>query len=234
MPTCGSAQRQCVMKESCASHETEVIRVDAAAPERAAVRRAAAAIAAGKLVAFPTDTVYGIGCRPDDERAVNAVYEAKGRPRRLPLVLFIASGDDLGHYAAAMTPELERAARHFWPGPLTVIVRARPEAPPALASRGTFGIRVPRHAVALRLVEACGGALATTSANVSGRGATSDPQRVLEQLRGKIALLLDAGRTPLGVESTVVDFTTRPPEVLRAGAIGPDELRAVIGRLRAP
>jgi len=211
--------------------QTEVIRIDPAAPERAALRRAAAAVAAGKLVAFPTDTVYGIGCRPDDKKAVEAVYEAKGRPRVLPLVLFITGADELGRYAAAITPELEQAARHFWPGPLTVIVRARATAPAALASRGSLGLRVPRHPVALGLVKACGGVLATTSANVSGQGATGDPQRVLEHLRGKIALLLDAGRTPLGVESTVVDFTTRPPSVLRAGAIGPDELRAVIGRL---
>jgi len=214
-----------------ANTDTEVIRVDPTAPAPAALRRAAAVIATGRLVVFPTDTVYGIACRPDDEKAIDAVYEAKGRPRHLPLVLFVASGQDLGRYAAAMTPELERAARQFWPGPLTVVARARPGVLPALASRGAIGVRVPRHAVALRLVEACGGALATTSANISGRGATNDPQQALEQLRGRIGLLLDAGRAPVGVESTVVDFTTQPPVVLRAGAIGIDELRAAIGRL---
>ena len=216
-----------------AKDDTEVIRVDPAGSMSAALRRAAALVASGKLVAFPTDTVYGIGCRPDDERAVDAVYQAKGRPRHLPLVLFIVSPDALGRYAAAMTPELERAARHFWPGPLTVVVRARPELPRALVARGAIGIRVPRHPVALGLVEACGGALATTSANLSGRGSTNDPDQALAQLRGKIALLLDAGRTPVGVESTVVDFTARPPAILRAGAIGADELRAVVGRLGA-
>jgi len=216
-----------------AEGKTEVISVDPDRPAPAALRRAAALITAGKLVAFPTDTVYGIGCRPDDQEAVDAVYEVKGRPRHLPLVLFVATSDSLGRYAAAMTPALERAARHFWPGPLTVIVRARQGTPPALVARGTVGIRVPRHPVALRLVEACGGALATTSANISGRGATNDPHQVLEQLGGRIALLLDAGRAPAAVESTIVDFTTRPPAVLRAGAIGGDELRAVIGRMGA-
>jgi L-threonylcarbamoyladenylate synthase len=214
-----------------ATIEGQVIRVDVVAPAPTAIRRAAAVIAAGKLVVFPTDTVYGIACRADDQKAIEAVYEAKGRPRHLPLVLLIASVQDLARYAAAMTPELERAAQHFWPGPLTVVVRARPAVLPALASRGAIGVRVPRHAVALRLVEACGGALATTSANISGRGATSDPQQAREQLRDKIGLLLDAGRAPVGVESTVVDFTTQPPAVLRAGAIGADELRAVIGRV---
>jgi len=225
MSECYSAKRHLA-----ATHETEVIRVEATAPAPAALRRAAAVISAGKLVAFPTDTVYGIACRPDDPRAVDAVYEAKGRPRSLPLVLFIASPDALGRYAP-VTPALERAARHLWPGPLTAVVRAREDVPAALVARGAVGIRVPGHPLALRLVEACGGTLATTSANLSGRGSTRDPQQVLEQLRGRIALLLDAGRAPAGVESTVVDFTARPPVVLRAGAIGADELRAVIGRL---
>jgi L-threonylcarbamoyladenylate synthase len=210
--------------------DTEVLQVDPNKPAPASLRRAAALIRSGALVAFPTDTVYGIGCRLDDPKAVDAVYEAKGRPRRLPLVLFIASVDSLGRYAADLTPELERAARHLWPGPLTIVARARPDAPAALVSRGTIGLRIPRHSVALRLVQECGGALATTSANLSGGGSTADPQQVLQQLRGRIALLLDAGRSPAGVESTVVDFTARPPALLRAGAIGMDELRAIIAR----
>ncbi|HUT75262.1 MAG TPA: L-threonylcarbamoyladenylate synthase [Armatimonadota bacterium] len=211
--------------------ETQVLRVDPAEPAGAALRQAAALIGAGDLVAFPTDTVYGIGCRPDDARAVAAVYEAKGRPRRVPLVLFITAADRLGRYVAAMTPALELAARHFWPGPLTIVARAREDAPAALVSQGTIGIRIPRHPLALRLVDECGGALATTSANLSGRGSTGDPQVVWSQLTGRIALLLDAGRTRGGVESTVVDFTAHPPAILRAGAIGADELSAVIGRL---
>jgi L-threonylcarbamoyladenylate synthase len=210
--------------------DTEVVQLAPHQPAAAALRRAAALIRSGALVAFPTDTVYGIACRPDDPKAVDAVYEAKGRPRRLPLVLFIASVDSLGRYAADLTPELERAARHFWPGPLTIVARARPDAPAALVSRGTIGLRIPRHPVALRLVQECGGELATTSANLSGCGSTADPQQVLQQLRGRIALLLDAGRSPAGVESTVVDFTARPPALLRAGAIGMDELRAIIAR----
>ncbi len=208
-----------------------MLQVDPAQPSATALRRAAAVIAAGALVAFPTDTVYGIACRPDDTQAVDAVYRAKGRSRRSPLVLFIDSPASLGRYAARMTPALERAARQFWPGPLTIVVRARRQAPAALVSRGTIGIRVPRHPVALRLVEECGGALATTSANLSGHGATADPKEVLRQLRGNIALLLDAGRAPGGVESTVIDFSVHPPAVLRVGAIGADELRAVIRRL---
>jgi L-threonylcarbamoyladenylate synthase len=212
--------------ESC---ETEVIGIDPVAPDPGVLRHAASVIAAGRVVAFPTDTVYGLACGPDDRRAVDAIYEAKGRPRSLPLVLFIAQPDDLGDYAAAISRELERAARSFWPGPLTVVVRARPEVPAAMVSGGTVGIRVPRHPVALGLLQAYGGALATTSANLSGQGATDDPQQVLEQLRGKIALLLDAGRAPGGVESTIVDFTGRPPKVLRVGAIGVEALRNVVG-----
>jgi L-threonylcarbamoyladenylate synthase len=214
--------------------ETEVVRIDADAPDPALLRHAADVIAAGAVVAFPTDTVYGLACRPDDDRAVSALYEAKGRLRELPLVLFIAAPDDLGRYAATIGPELDRAARSFWPGPLTAVVHARPEVPAAIVSRGTVGIRIPRHPVALALLRAYGDALATTSANLSGRGATADPEQVLAQMRGRIVLLLDAGRAPGGVESTVVDFTERPPRVLRSGAIGADELQQVVGAVQDP
>ena len=213
---------------------TEVVRIDPTNPDPVALAHAADLIASGRVVAFPTDTVYGLACRPDEPKAMDAVYEIKGRPRRLPLVLFIPAADDLDRYAAEITPELERAARSFWPGPLTAVVRARPEVPAAIVSRGTVGVRVPRHPVALGLVRAYGGALATTSANLSGQGATDDPEQVLAQLRGRIVLLLDAGRAPGGVESTVVDFTERPPAVLRLGAIGADELREVVGPVQGP
>ncbi|UCH33687.1 MAG: threonylcarbamoyl-AMP synthase [Armatimonadota bacterium] len=212
---------------------TQVQPIDSAAPDPEVIGDAARLVAAGQVVAFPTDTVYGIGCRPDDEGAVDGIYQAKGRPRALPLVLFVAGRECLQRYMSATTPELERAANRFWPGPLTVIAAAGERAPAQLVARGTIGIRIPRHPVALALVRQCGGALATTSANLSGRGSTSDPRQVLEQLGGRIALLLDAGQASMGVESTVVDFTTQPPTLLRAGAIGADELRRVIGHITA-
>lgn len=207
--------------------ETRVIRVDPDQPTPAVLGEAAAAIAAGRVIAFPTDTVYGLAARPDDEAAIAAVYEIKGRPRSLPLVLFLPDAPALEEYAV-VTPQIRAAVARFWPGPLTVVARARATAPGGLVSAGTVGFRVPRHPVARGLVATCG-ALATTSANLSGRGATGDPQEVLTQLAGRITLLLDAGPAPGGVESAVVDFTTQPPTVLRAGAIGVDELRAVIG-----
>jgi L-threonylcarbamoyladenylate synthase len=208
---------------------TEVIRIDPLDPDPAALAHAADLIGSGSVIAFPTDTVYGLACRPDDPKAIDAVYDIKGRPRRLPLVLFIPAVDELARYAADTTVELERATRRFWPGPLTAVVRAGDRVPPAVAADGTVGVRVPRHPIALGLVRAVGGALATTSANLSGRGSIADPAQVLEQLGGRIVLLLDAGQAPGGMESTVVDFTQQPPVVLRAGAIGIDDLRSVIG-----
>jgi len=213
---------------------TEVVRIDPTNPDPVALAHAADLIASGRVVASPTDTVYGLACRPDEPKAIDAVYEIKGRPRRLPLVLFIPVAGDLARYAAEITPELGRATQRFWPGPLTAIVRASERVPSAVVADGTVGIRVPSHPVALGLVRACGGVLATTSANLSGQGATDDPEQVLEQLRGRIVLLLDAGRAPGGVESTVVDFTERPPKVLRLGAIGADELRDVVGPVQGP
>lgn len=221
------------MQHSGRDGATEVVRIDPVNPDPTALAHAADVIASGNVIAFPTDTVYGFACRPDDPNAIDAVYEIKGRPRRLPLVLFIPATDDLDRYAAEITPELERATCRFWPGPLTAIVRASALVPSAVVAEGTVGIRVPRHPVALGLVRACGGVLATTSANLSGRGSIADPAQVLEQLGGKIVLLLDAGPAPGRMESTVVDFSRRPPVVLRAAAIGIEELRAAIGTVEA-
>jgi len=229
-----AAQAEACVKNPHRNGATEVIHVDPVNPNPAALSHAADLIAAGKVVAFPTDTVYGLACRPDDPKAIDAVYEIKGRPRRLPLVLFIPAADDLARYAAEIAPELDRATRRFWPGPLTAIVRASERVPWAVVADGTVGIRVPRHPVALGLVRACAGVLATTSANLSGRGSIADPAQVLEQLEGTIVLVLDAGRAPGGMESTVVDFARQPPAVLRAGAVSIEELRAAIGAVEAP
>ncbi len=172
-----------------------------------AVEEAAAALARGELVAFPTDTVYGLAAGHDHLRKL---YDAKDRPKdkRIPVLLSDAANLEA---SAIVTPAARVLARRFWPGPLTlVLVRPR---------RGTQAYRVPDHALARRLIAASGGGLPVTSANRSGGPDARTAQEVLAQLEGRVALVLDGGATPGGVASTVVDCTTDEPKILREGAI---------------
>jgi len=183
-----------------------------------AVEEAATALANGELVAFPTDTVYGLAAGHDHLRKL---YVAKDRSKdkRIPILLSDASNLEA---SAMVTPAARALAARFWPGPLSIILVA--------PRRGTIAFRVPANDVARRLIAACGGGLPVTSANRSGEGDSTTAQEVLEQLEGRISLILDGGPTPVGKASTVVDCSTEPITVLREGAITKAELEeALIG-----
>ena len=172
-----------------------------------AVEEAAAALARGELVAFPTDTVYGLSAGHEH---VRKLYGAKDRPKdkRIPVLLSDAANLEA---SAIVTPAARALAQRFWPGPLTIVLVA--------PRRGTLAFRVPDHALARRLIAASGGGLPVTSANLSGERDARTAQEVLAQLDGRIALVLDGGRTPGGVSSTIVDCTTDQVKILRQGAI---------------
>ena len=174
----------------------------------------------GGLVAFPTDTVYGVGAPAFMPNGVARIYAVKGRPRSKPIPILLAGTDDLEQVAEVIPDQAVVLAGEFWPGPLTIVLKRKPTVPDVVTAGGaTVAVRVPDHDFARSLIEAAGGALAATSANISGRPDPVTAQAVLAYLGGRIELILDGGRCPGGIPSTVVDVTSRRARILRVGAI---------------
>lgn len=181
-----------------------------------AVEEAAAALTRGELVAFPTDTVYGLACGHDH---IRKLYVAKDRPKEKRIPVLLSDAVNL-EASALVTPAARVLAERFWPGPLTLVLVA--------PRRGTLAFRVPDHAVARRLIAASGGGLPVTSANRSGQPEARTAQEVVDQLEGRIALVLDGGRTTGGVASTVVDCTTEKIKILREGAVSAADIERAL------
>jgi L-threonylcarbamoyladenylate synthase len=202
-----------------------------AATERA-IERAAVALRGGALVAFPTETVYGLGADATNARAVAAIFEAKGRPRFNPLIVHVATvkaAAALGH----LTDAGRRLADAFWPGPLTLVLAKRPGCPVAdLATAGldTVAVRVPAHPVAQALLRAADLPIAAPSANRSGHVSPTMAAHVEADLGERVAIILDGGPTPVGLESTVVDVTGKVPIVLRLGGVTREAIARVLGQ----
>ena len=195
-----------------------VFRVDPLSPDAATIREAAQMIRDGLVVAFPTDTLYGLAVDPRDAAAVRRLYELKGRAETSPLTL-IAADAAQARTAAMMTPLAERLAARWWPGPLTIVVPARATvAREVLAGGTTVGVRVPDHAVAAALAREAGFCITATSANRSGATAASTPAAVIEALPD-VDGLVDAGPARGGAPSTIVDATGRDLALVRAGAV---------------
>ena len=189
------------------------------------IARAAEVLRAGGLVAFPTETVYGLGARADSGDAVARIFEAKGRPATNPLIVHVTTIDEARALASGWSDVDELLAKLFWPGPLTLIacVRAGAVAPAVTASGATIALRCPRHAIATELLRAVGAPIAAPSANRSTTVSPTTADLVLKTLRGRIDAVLDAGATGFGIESTIVDTTTRPATLLRPGSIALSE-----------
>ena len=190
-------------------------------------------LAAGRLVAFPTETVYGLGADATNEQAVAAVFAAKGRPRFNPLIVHFAA-TDAARGETIFDDRADALARAFWPGPLTLVLPRRADSRIALlASAGldTLAVRVPRHPVAQALLTSCGRPLAAPSANVSGKISPTTAAHVADSLGDKVAMILDGGACPIGIESTVVDLTGDKPRLLRPGGVTEEQLATVIGPL---
>jgi len=199
------------------------------APE--AVARAAKLLRDGGLVAFPTETVYGLGADATDDRAVAAVFEAKGRPRFNPLIVHLPDLAE-AETVAAFDDRARDIARRFWPGPLTLVLpRHRECAVSLLASAGlnTVAVRVPAHPVAQALLRAAARPVAAPSANRSGRISPTTPAHVAAELGGRVALILDGGPSAVGLESTVLDLSGAAPVLLRPGGVSAETLSAVLG-----
>lgn len=204
--------------------------VDAAAPNTAVMARAAGIIRDGGLVAMPTETVYGLAGNALDEAAIERIYAAKGRPAHNPLIAHVASAAQ-AETLAAEWPAMARAlAAQFWPGPLTLVVRKKAMVPTALtAGLDTFGVRVPDHPVALALIRAAGVPLAAPSANRFTEVSPVTAAQVARGLGSGVDLILDAGHTRVGLESTVIDVSGGRPVLLRPGMISREAIEAVVG-----
>lgn len=198
------------------------------------VEVAVAALRAGRLVAFPTETVYGLGADASNPGAVRAVFEAKGRPAGHPLIVHVATLEEARRWMAPLNPATERRlatlAGRFWPGPLTIVVpRSDRVAPEAVGGRPTIGLRVPAHPVALALLRAFGGGVAGPSANRFGHVSPTTVDHVVADLGGRVAVVLDGGPTAVGVESTIVDLVGPGPLLLRPGGVPTADMEAVLG-----
>jgi L-threonylcarbamoyladenylate synthase len=204
--------------------------VDPKHPNPSVIREAGAVLRQGGLVAFPTETVYGLGANALDPRAVTGIFRAKGRPGDNPLIVHIEGPEALANYVERIPPAVSKLAERFWPGPLTLVIENRNKFP-AVVTGGleTVAVRVPGHPVALALIRAAGVPVAAPSANISGRPSPTTAGHVMDDLAGRIDLVLDGGPSGLGVESTVLDLTGRNPVILRPGGVTRRELEAVLG-----
>ena len=192
-----------------------------------ALRRALDVLSTGGLVAFPTDTVYGVGARAFDGTAIESIYTAKDRPVDKAIPILISDTGELDKVGMDIPKVALALAFHFWPGPLTILVPKRPDLPKSVSFTSTVGVRVPDHGVARGLLRLAG-PMAVTSANISGAQSPISAEEVYEQLGGRIPLILDGGRTPGGVPSTLVDCTTPELKILREGPIRMEELHSAL------
>lgn len=209
---------------------TEVVKINRDSMDAKLIQKAGRILQNGGLVAFPTETVYGLGANALDVDGAKKTYGVKGRPADNPLIVHIAHYDDLKEIAQNIAPVAEKLAKVFWPGPLTMIFEKR-----ALVPLGTTGgldtvaVRMPKDKIALALIEAGGGYVSAPSANISGRPSPTLAEHVLEDLDGKIEMIVDGGAVDMGVESTILDMTVQPPMILRPGFITAEMLEEVIG-----
>lgn len=213
--------------------DTRYIKVDPAAPEIAAVEEAGQILRRGGLVAFPTETVYGLGANALDGKAVARIFEVKGRPADNPLIVHLARREDVDSLVKSVPPSAKALMEKFWPGPLTLVLPVGKLIPEEVtAGLQTVAVRMPGHPVALALIRAAAVPVAAPSANLSGRPSPTSAEHVMQDLNGRIEAVLDGGAAGVGVESTVLDLTTPVPVILRPGGITPEELKSVLGEVK--
>ena len=210
--------------------ETRIEKVNPDRIDEEIIEEAGRLIAEGELVAFPTETVYGLGGDALRPEASRKIYAAKGRPSDTPLIVHIADFSDMERVAAKVPAQAKKLAEAFWPGPLTMIV-PKGDAVPYETTGGmdTVAVRMPGHPVALELIRKSGCLIAAPSANTSGRPSPTEAKHVAEDLSGRIAMILDGGPVGIGIESTIIDLTEKTPMVLRPGYITPGMLAEVLG-----
>ncbi len=205
--------------------KTEILRAD----HPVALRHAVDILLHGGMVAFPTDTVYGLAALPFQAETVERLYVAKGRNSERAIAILLGDTQQIELVASEVSPMAMKLAEQFWPGPLTLIVPRHPALPNTLSPNKTIGVRIPDHELARALLRMAG-PLAVTSANLSGQENTTTAREVYAQLKNRIHLILDGGPTPGGVPSTVVDCTSPSPLLIREGPISLEQLQAILSK----
>lgn len=209
--------------------KTDIIRLDIENPDTNKLKIAANVLGSGGIVAFPTETVYGLGANALSEKSVAKIYEAKGRPSDNPLIVHIAKKESLFELVRQVPDFLPALIERFWPGPLTIVLKKSSIVPDIItAGLDTVAVRMPSHPVALELIRLSGIPVAAPSANLSGRPSPTCAQHVIEDLDGRVDVIIDAGKCDVGLESTVLDLSSISPVILRPGGISFEELNEVI------
>ncbi|HRQ41939.1 MAG TPA: L-threonylcarbamoyladenylate synthase [Chloroflexota bacterium] len=183
------------------------------------VAQTAVYVCAGKLVVIPTDTVYGVGCHALDEAAIRRLYQIKQRALYKAIPVLLADVSDLEKIALPVSPIVQRYITQYWPGALTIVLPKRPGLPPALSPDDTIAVRIPNHEAARAVIRRAGGAMAVTSANLSGQPPAETAEQAMSHLGGLVTAVLDDGPSPMGLASTVIDCTGTKPVVLRQGPV---------------
>lgn len=211
---------------------SKVIKVNPKNPEISKIKEAAEVIRRGKLVVFPTETVYGLGANALNAGAVKRIFEAKGRPADNPLIVHIYDRDDVVFLAKDIPKIAERLTSKFWPGPLAIVLK-KSEIVPKIVTGGldTVAIRMPKNNIAQLLIREAGVPIAAPSANIAGRPSPTTAKHVQEDLAGKVDLIIDGGKTKIGIESTVVDLTGKTPVLLRPGGVTLEQLQKEVGKV---
>lgn len=209
---------------------TKIIKFSGKHPNSNGIKDAVAVLHSGGLVAFPTETVYGLGADALNEEAVRKIFEAKGRPSDNPLIVHVASLEIAWHFTTEISDKGLQLAKRFWPGPLTLVVKRKAIVPDIVtAGLNTIALRIPNHTVTLDLLKRFKGGIVGPSANISGRPSPTSAGHVYQDLNGKIDIILDAGPTTIGMESTVIDVTVDPPLILRIGGLSREDIEKEIG-----
>jgi len=212
---------------------TKIIKINKDNPEISRIKIAAKALRKGDLVAFPTETVYGLGANALNPQAVKKIFKAKGRPADNPLIVHIADKKEVYSLAEKIPKKAVKLMNRFWPGPLTLVLK-KSEIVPRVTTGGldNVAIRMPAHKIALALIKEAKITIAAPSANFFGKPSPTIAEHVIQDLYEKIDIIVDGGKTKIGIESTVLDLTTNPPTLLRPGGIILEELEEVLGKIK--
>lgn len=214
---------------------TVILKLDPTSPDIEAIERAASVIRNGGIVAFPTETVYGLGADALNEQAIEGIFRAKDRPADNPLIVHVSDREMLARVITSVSKNTSKLIEKFWPGPLTLVLKRKPEVAHSVsAGLDTVAVRMPEGRIALELIKRSGTPIAAPSANLSGRPSPTRAEHVERDLSWRIDMILDGGQTKIGIESTVIDMTSEPPLILRPGWITREQISEIIGAVGQP
>lgn len=221
-----------ISKRQTSKKATRLIKVNKKNPAHSQISEAAELVRNGELVAFPTETVYGLGANGLNKSAIKKIFAAKNRPQDNPLILHLAYKKDIHLYGRDISPKTKKLIRAFWPGPLTIVVKKNKNIPDIVTSGlDTVALRMPDNKIAIALIKRAGVPIAAPSANVSGKPSPTSAMHVYSDMYGKIELILDGGKTDVGLESTILDCSVEPPMLLRPGKITRKQIERLIGTI---